>query len=60
MMIGQFIERHPEYELLEISKVAGMKDGRPEWAGGNPTLTRAARLWPHKVRGEGHFVAKLA
>jgi NOL1/NOP2/sun family putative RNA methylase len=23
------------------------------------TLRRAARLWPHKVRGEGHFVAKL-
>ena len=22
-------------------------------------LERAARLWPHKVRGEGHFVAKL-
>lgn len=22
-------------------------------------LKRAARLWPHKVRGEGHFVAKL-
>ncbi len=23
------------------------------------TLTRAARLWPHKLRGEGHFVAKM-
>jgi NOL1/NOP2/fmu family ribosome biogenesis protein len=23
-------------------------------------LTRAARLWPHRLRGEGHFVAKLA
>jgi len=22
-------------------------------------LTRAARLWPHRLRGEGHFVAKL-
>ena len=26
---------------------------------GNPDLEKTARLWPHKLAGEGHFVAKL-
>lgn len=31
-------------------------DARSETA---DAFTRAARLWPHRVKGEGHFVAKL-
>lgn len=34
-------------------------DARPEWADGNPELKKAARLFPHLMAGEGHFVAKL-
>jgi NOL1/NOP2/fmu family ribosome biogenesis protein len=61
MMIGRFIKRHPGYELLEIDKAAGITDGRPDWAGeyADPQLSKAARLWPHRINGEGHFVAKL-
>lgn len=58
-MISQFINRHNGYELVDIPKIAGIEGGRPEWAGGCKALERTARLWPHKVRGEGHFVAKL-
>src|SRR5690606_28331577 len=34
--------------------------GVPAWsAAGDALLARTARLWPHRVRGEGHFAAKL-
>jgi NOL1/NOP2/sun family putative RNA methylase len=58
-MIAGFMQQHREYELVEIPKVAGIEGGRPEWAGGDVPFGRAARLWPHRMRGEGHFVAKL-
>lgn len=58
-MIKGFIDKHCQYELVDIPKVAGIEGGRPQWAGGDESLSRAARLWPHRVRGEGHFVAKL-
>ncbi len=33
--------------------------GVPAWGDGNPALVRTARLWPHRLRGEGHFLALL-
>ena len=42
-----------------IKKYVGMDDGRPEWADGNPELSRAVRLFPHHIQGEGHFIAKF-
>ncbi|HHW48096.1 MAG TPA: NOL1/NOP2/sun family putative RNA methylase [Clostridiaceae bacterium] len=47
------------YEIMEIPKLNGIEGGKPEWSDGNPELTKTARLWPHKVKGEGHFVALL-
>ena len=38
----------------------GFTPGRPDWAPDSPPeLTRTVRLWPHHVRGEGHYIAKL-
>ena len=59
MMISRFLENHKEYELIEIPKLSGILDGRSDWADGRNELKYTARLWPHKLRGEGHFVAKL-
>jgi NOL1/NOP2/fmu family ribosome biogenesis protein len=58
-MILRFMRQHEGYELAEIPKVAGIEGGRPQWAEGEQSFERAARLWPHRLRGEGHFVAKL-
>ena len=55
-VIAAFLAAHPEFALLPIE---GFAPGRPEWADGNPELTRCARLWPHLLRGEGHFAALL-
>jgi NOL1/NOP2/fmu family ribosome biogenesis protein/23S rRNA U2552 (ribose-2'-O)-methylase RlmE/FtsJ len=43
------IEEFPKYELFD--------DGHPEWSDTkNPELVKCARLWPHRLSGEGHFV----
>lgn len=58
-MIAWLLQTYPEFELEPIEKTAGMVDAKPEWADGNPELNKAARLFPHLMRGEGHFIAKL-
>ena len=71
--MARFLIRHPEYELLEIPFYEGMERGIPEWAykHGNEDnglseemvakmhLERTIRLWPHKLQGEGHYLAVL-
>ena len=46
--IASFLSRHPEFEAVPFAL-----PGLPEAADG--TL----HLWPHQIRGEGHFVALL-
>lgn len=44
--------------LVDFDKYEGFDDGSPEWGlTGNPELSKCARLWPHHIKGEGHFVA---
>ncbi len=59
VVISRFLKQHPGFELKEINKTTGMEDGRPEWGDGSPALRKTARLWPHRIKGEGHFVALL-
>jgi 16S rRNA C967 or C1407 C5-methylase (RsmB/RsmF family)/NOL1/NOP2/fmu family ribosome biogenesis protein len=58
--VARFLTANPGWELLQVPLHPGFAPGRPDWApGGTPELTRTARLWPHHLRGEGHFIAKL-
>ena len=46
--------------ICDIVKPRGFDDGHPEWGlSGNSELCKCARLWPHRIEGEGHFVALL-
>lgn len=43
--------------LCEFDKWEEFDDGHPEWGKtNNKDLKKCARLWPHKLNGEGHFV----
>lgn len=69
-MIQWFLETHPDYTLTDwhdtslgkrVAKLpghAGLCDGV---AGEAPEeiTAKVLRLWPHKLRGEGHFAARL-
>lgn len=50
--IGDFLENHPEFHLLPIAKENGFAAGLPPYEG-------CARLYPHHLKGEGHFLALL-
>lgn len=61
-VINTFLNDHPEFTIEESPVAEFFAPGHPEWvpdSEGNPSLTNTMRLWPHKIDGEGHFVAKL-
>lgn len=46
--------------LMELPLFEGFDKGHPEWGTtGNQELTKCRRLWPHRIEGEGHFVAMV-
>lgn len=51
--IAAFLAAHPDFAPVPIG------DGNGSFAAGFGDLPEAARLWPHKVKGEGHFMAVL-
>lgn len=62
------LDQYPEMEIVpalpepapEGVDYTGMEPGRPEWTGhGSGSLVNTIRLWPHKIKGEGHFAALL-
>lgn len=50
--IGDFLEKHREFSLVPIAKEHG-------FAAGLAPYEACARLYPHKLKGEGHFLALL-
>lgn len=57
--ISYLLEERPEMELLPISEYEGFSAGVPSWGNGDPRLSNCVRIFPHKMNGEGHFLALL-
>lgn len=68
--ISYLLEQFPEFHVINaIPEEAvqrehglsyeGFAFGRPEWGNGKDELKNCIRLWPHKLEGEGHFIALL-
>ncbi len=66
--IARFLERQKDFEVAEVEIPEGFEPGRPEWCATaegdytlptNPVMARTLRLWPHKINGEGHYLAVL-
>lgn len=62
-MIAEFLEAHPDFEVERIGERSGWMPGRPDWIGESggrgSEVAGTARLWPHRLAGEGHYVALL-
>lgn len=57
---GDRTEEIAEREGKDIPASWGFAPGRPDWIEDPvPDLERTLRLWPHRLRGEGHYVAVL-
>lgn len=54
------LREYPELSMAESPlNFEGFAPGRPEWVDGPEELKKAIRIWPHRMEGEGHFVALL-
>ena len=57
--ISAFLHAHADFSVLPVG-APWFCPGRPEWvADPAPGLEHTVRLFPHKLRGEGHYAAVL-
>lgn len=58
--VSRFLERHPEFSICKVEHFPGMTSGVPAWTEHPaPRIEDTIRLFPHKIQGEGHFLAVL-
>lgn len=58
--VAAFLEGHGDFFLEKPEPLPGLSPGRPEWSRLEcPELADTCRIWPHKSRGEGHYLALL-
>lgn len=69
-IVQWFLETHPDYTLIDWhdTTLGQSVAGLPQWAGLSEGISgdfpaeitsKVLRLWPHKLRGEGHFAARF-
>jgi NOL1/NOP2/fmu family ribosome biogenesis protein/precorrin-6B methylase 2 len=59
--ISRFIRQRSEFEIAAAGAYAGFDRGRADWVPGPAAdgLEETLRLWPHRIHGEGHYIAVL-
>lgn len=59
-IIDWFLATYNDMELVPVEKEHGIQPGVVRWTNTyNEQIAHTARLWPHHLQGEGHFVAKM-
>lgn len=59
-LIEYLLHQVPELSLVDMPEADGFDRGHPEWTvSGLQDVKKCIRLWPHKIKGEGHFLALL-
>ena len=59
-MIEHLLETYPEFEILDMIPYEGFCPGMPELTkSGKTDFTKTVRIFPHRMQGEGHFLALL-
>ena len=54
------MQQHPEFHICQLEGYEGFAQGMPEVTeSGEETLKNTVRIWPHRMKGEGHFLALL-
>ncbi len=58
--IAYLKEQYPEFEIKEMRGYEGFACGKPEVTETkDSSLSKTVRIWPHKMHGEGHYLALL-
>ena len=64
-VVAYLLQERPDMELMEMPGYEGFSEGRPEFASepvsqgsfAPSSLRKCVRIFPHKMDGEGHFLA---
>jgi len=56
-VVSYLLENRPDMKLMELPAYEGFTPGVPAWGNGDPALSHCVHLFPHKMQGEGHFMA---
>ncbi len=58
--VSAFIHAHEDYIIEETDCCEAFSQGQPGWTD-HPAagIEHTMRLWPHKLKGEGHYIARL-
>ncbi len=62
MCVNRFLQEHREFSILPDDRAQKEFDSaRVDWVGGTSKVNveDTYRLWPHKLKGEGHYIARL-
>lgn len=67
--IARYIAEHPEFSIVQIEPREGWTSGQAQWVSAETkallseeqlqSINGTIRIWPHRSKGEGHFVAVL-
>lgn len=57
--VSYLLENRPEAELEEMPWYEGFSKGIPSAGNNDERLSRCIRIFPHKMNGEGHFMALI-
>ena len=56
--VEYLLEQYPDFDVCGIEGYEGFSCGMPETtASGDERLRRTVRIFPHRMKGEGHFLA---
>lgn len=59
-MIEHLLSTYPEFNILEMTSYEGFAPGMPELTNSkSEEFKKTVRIFPHKMQGEGHFLALL-
>jgi NOL1/NOP2/sun family putative RNA methylase len=58
-VVKYLLEQVPEFQMFPPVFHEGFSKGRPDLIDGTESLKNCIRIWPHKIKGEGHFIALL-
>lgn len=59
LMIDKFLMDNPDFKICQLPIYEGWQPGIIDQTSPNSQLENSRRLFPHKIKGEGHFLALL-
>lgn len=58
--IEYLLKEYPEFEICEMDSYEGFAPGRPDVTNSkDENLKKTVRIFPHRMKGEGHFLALM-